>query len=82
MAPIRVPIGLLRSGMRYKPVSPSILVASTYVLRQTLGTTSRQKTLPARVSNNKYEILVEHWGDEPGIDNPFDVFKEVGTDLN
>ena len=32
-------------------------------------------------AGSKYEILVEHWGGEPGVDNPFDVFKEVGTDL-
>ena len=32
-------------------------------------------------AGNKYEILVERWGGEPGVDNPFDVLKEVGADL-
>ena len=32
-------------------------------------------------AGSKYENLVERWGGEPGVDNPFDVFKEVGTDL-
>ena len=32
-------------------------------------------------AGSKYEILVECWGGEPGVDNPFDVFKEVGADL-
>ena len=32
-------------------------------------------------AGSKSEILVEGWGGEPGGDNPFDVFKEVGADL-
>ena len=32
-------------------------------------------------AGSKYEILVERWGVEPGVANPFDVFKEVGADL-
>ena len=32
-------------------------------------------------AGSKYEILVERWSGEPGGDNPFDVFKEVGADL-
>ena len=32
-------------------------------------------------AGSKYENLVERWGGEPGVDNPFGVFKEVGPDL-
>ena len=32
-------------------------------------------------AGSKHEILVERWGGEPGVANPFDVFKEVGADL-
>ena len=32
-------------------------------------------------AGSKYEILVECWSGEPGGDNPFGVFKEVGPDL-
>ena len=32
-------------------------------------------------AGSKYENLVERWGGEPGVANPFDVFKEVGADL-
>ena len=32
-------------------------------------------------AGSKYENLVERWGGEPGVHNPFDVFKEVGADL-
>ena len=32
-------------------------------------------------AGSKYEILVERWGVKPVVDNPFDVFKEVGTEL-
>ena len=32
-------------------------------------------------AGSKYENLVERWGGELGVANPFDVFKEVGADL-
>ncbi len=32
-------------------------------------------------AGSKHEILVERWGGELGVHNPFDVFKEVGADL-